>query len=162
MNSLRPQPSAFSLIEVTIALGIAAFAFVAILGLLPVGLQTTRTAHEQSAALDIGTLIVSDLQATAIPPGATDPEPSPRYRVQVPPAGGPVETTIFINSAGSWSTPAGPPPTAAEDDSRYRVKASLTAMSDRSITGFVRLSWPAFAEPANAEGRLELPVAIGH
>ena len=41
---------AFSLVEVTLALGIVAFALVSIMGLLPVGLRTVKNSHEQSAA----------------------------------------------------------------------------------------------------------------
>lgn len=40
--------AAFSLVEVTLALGIVSFALVAILGLLPVGLKLVKNADEQS------------------------------------------------------------------------------------------------------------------
>ena len=53
---LNARPSsfrAFSLVEVTLALGIIAFALVAILGLLPVGMKTAQDSHEQARATDI-------------------------------------------------------------------------------------------------------------
>ena len=43
-SSPHRSASAFSLVEVTLALGIIAFAFVALFGLLPTGLQTFRSA----------------------------------------------------------------------------------------------------------------------
>lgn len=41
---------AFSLVEVTMALGIVSFCLVAVVGLLPVGLQTAKNSREQAAA----------------------------------------------------------------------------------------------------------------
>lgn len=61
----RPRlapPRAFSLIEVTIALGIAAFAFTAMLGMLPVGLSLFRDATETSVATRIVQRISGELQ----------------------------------------------------------------------------------------------------
>ena len=42
--------AAFSLVEVTLALGIAAICLVALFGLMPVGVQTNRSATSQTAA----------------------------------------------------------------------------------------------------------------
>ena len=44
---------AFSLVEVAIALGIAAFCLLAVFGLMPIGVQTNRNATSQSAAANI-------------------------------------------------------------------------------------------------------------
>lgn len=41
---------AFSLIEVTVALGIASFALLAVAGLLPVGLNSVKSSREEAAA----------------------------------------------------------------------------------------------------------------
>ena len=45
--------SAFSLVEVTLALGVAAFCLIAVFGLIPVGVQTNRNATSQTAATNI-------------------------------------------------------------------------------------------------------------
>ena len=55
---------AFSLIEVTLALGIAAFCLIAGFGLLPIGVQTNRNATSQTAATNILAAVISDLRAT--------------------------------------------------------------------------------------------------
>jgi uncharacterized protein (TIGR02598 family) len=56
--------AAFSLVEVTLALGIIAFAFVAIVGLIPVGLSTARDAMETSVRSQIVQRVVSDVKQT--------------------------------------------------------------------------------------------------
>ena len=53
---------AFSLIEVAMALGIMAFAFTALLGMLPVGLGLFRNAMDSSVATRIVQRVSSDLQ----------------------------------------------------------------------------------------------------
>lgn len=53
---------AFSLIEVAMALGIVAFAFTALLGMLPVGLTLFRNATDTSVATRIVQKVSGDLQ----------------------------------------------------------------------------------------------------
>src|SRR5947208_1971523 len=56
---------AFSLVEVTLALGIAAFCLLAVFGLMPIGVQTNRNANSQSAAANIMAAVVADLRAAS-------------------------------------------------------------------------------------------------
>jgi uncharacterized protein (TIGR02598 family) len=56
--------SGFSLAELTLALGIAAFCLVAVFGLMPVGVHTNRNATSQTAATNILAAVVADLRAT--------------------------------------------------------------------------------------------------
>ena len=60
----RRKTWAFSLVEVTLALGIAAFCLIAVFGLMPVGVQTNRNATSQTAATNIIATVVADLRAT--------------------------------------------------------------------------------------------------
>src|SRR5207247_6519773 len=55
---------AFSLVELTLALGIAAFCLIAVFGLMPIGVQTNRNATSQTAATNIMAAVVADLRAT--------------------------------------------------------------------------------------------------
>lgn len=55
---------AFSLVEVTLALGIAAFCFIAVIGIVPVGVQTNRNATSQTVATNIMAAAITDLRAT--------------------------------------------------------------------------------------------------
>ncbi len=62
MRSIRPHgpwlqghkvPSAFSLVEVTLALGLVSFAVLAVMGLLPVGLSNLRQSMDQTVEAQI-------------------------------------------------------------------------------------------------------------
>jgi uncharacterized protein (TIGR02598 family) len=67
-----PYGAGFSLIEVTLALSIAAIGFVVLLGLLPQGLEMARQASETSVVSKINRLMASELHATPwdrLPPG---------------------------------------------------------------------------------------------
>lgn len=57
-------PSAFTLVEVTLAIGIIGFAFVAVLGLLPAGLTAFRKAMDVSVSSQIVQRIVTEAQQT--------------------------------------------------------------------------------------------------
>lgn len=60
---------AFSLVELTLALGVAAFCLLAVFGLIPVGVQINRNSTSQTAAKSIIALADRDLRATT--PGQT-------------------------------------------------------------------------------------------
>lgn len=53
MNNHTAPPQAFSLVEVTLALGILSFAFVALFGLIPIGLVTFATAIDATVETQI-------------------------------------------------------------------------------------------------------------
>lgn len=56
--------NAFSLVEVTIALGIVTFAVVSVMGLLPAGLTTMRTATDQTTISQITREISAEILLT--------------------------------------------------------------------------------------------------
>ena len=68
--------AAFSLVELTLAIGIAAFCLIAVFGLMPVGVQTNRNATSQTAATNILSSVVSDIRAS--PPAG---RPSAKYSI---------------------------------------------------------------------------------
>jgi len=47
---VHPRPSGFSLVEVTLSIAIVSFALLAVVALLPTGLQSIRNSTEQAAA----------------------------------------------------------------------------------------------------------------
>jgi type II secretory pathway pseudopilin PulG len=63
MKRALRAPAAFSLVEVTLALGVAAFAFVTVLGMLPVGLKVQQTSVHQTIATKITSEILADMRA---------------------------------------------------------------------------------------------------
>ena len=137
--------NAFSLVEVTLALGVAAFCLIAVFGLVPVGVQTNRNANSQTAATNIIAAVTADLRATpngnitsaqfgiSIPTDPTSP-PDP------PPCSG-TQTTLF-NSAGQVVT----------TDARYRMVVTFlknpTATTTTGATFVnVKVTWPAAVDP---------------
>ena len=133
---------AFSLVEVTLALGVAAVSLLAIFGLLATGSQINHTATEQAASTSILTAVADDLRATP-PTTAT----SLQFGIAIPP--NPVEepfsTTLYFDSTGQSST-------SLSSSSRYRlVLTFLPNGAGRTATLVdLRMTWPAVADPAKA------------
>jgi len=70
MKAHARSAAGFSLIELTVALGVAAFCLITVFGLLPVALMTQRASVRQTTATAIISQIVADLGAAArLPPG---------------------------------------------------------------------------------------------
>ena len=143
----------FSLVEVTLALGIAAFCLIAVLGLVPVGVQTNRNATSQTTATNILSSVVSDIRAS--PKGSTA---TPKYKIrrsksnittvcfdgqgQPDPLGGQIGNVSC--RAGNW---------------RYRLYVKIypiTAPTDPHLKPYcanyvvLKLVWPAAADPLTA------------
>src|SRR5437764_1743659 len=75
MKRSSTETAAFSLVEITMALGVAAFCLIAVLGMLPVGLKTQHASIEQTKANAIISQIFSDLRADVrLPPGQASKE----------------------------------------------------------------------------------------
>ncbi len=64
VRPLARFPHGFSLIEVTIALGVVSFALIALFGLLPTGLTTFRSSIDRSVASQIAQNIISQARQT--------------------------------------------------------------------------------------------------
>ena len=60
----RTRKAAFSLIEVTLAIGIVAFAFIGVFGLVPTGLNTFRQAIDTSVGSQITQRVFNEAQQT--------------------------------------------------------------------------------------------------
>src|SRR2546423_4274986 len=65
-NLMRQKISAFSLVEVTLALGIIAFALISILALVPVGMKSSGEAIDATHTALIGQDIQKRVKSTAI------------------------------------------------------------------------------------------------
>jgi Tfp pilus assembly protein PilV len=138
---------AFSLVEVTLALGVAAFCLLAVFGLMPIGVQTNRNATSQTAAANIMAAVVADLRATPLttPPGGATA--SVQYQIPIPQNPVTVSTTtdpIFFAQDGTFSTTMQP-------SSRYRLTLTFppNGPATHSPTyADVRVTWPAPVDPA--------------
>jgi uncharacterized protein (TIGR02598 family) len=74
----RLRTKAFSLVEVVLAIGVVAFAFLAMFGLLPVGMTTFRQAVDTTIGSQIVLRIINEAQQTDYPTLIANPT-SQRY-----------------------------------------------------------------------------------
>jgi uncharacterized protein (TIGR02598 family) len=147
------KPTAFSLVEVTLALGIAAFCLIAVFGLMPVGVQTNRNATSQTAATSILSNVIADLRATPRCVGT-----STQFQITLgtgpgcPSTISPSAATLYFDSSGQFSTSLGA-------NSRYRLSIAWSGTA-RLRYADVNVTWPAAATPANASGSVEMFAAF--
>ena len=148
--------SAFSLIEVTLALGVAAVSLLVIFGLLPIGVQTNQRSIEQTASADILSAVNADLRATPVTNPRGNAATSTQFGIAIPAAGDTGTTTLFFNGAGQFSS-------SQQSDSRYR--ATVTFVSNgggikAASLAHLTVTWPAGAAITNAQGSAEMFAAF--
>jgi len=134
----RP-PAGFSLVEISIALGVAAFCLLAILGLLQTGITSEQTTVGKTAAWGILSTVFSDLKS--IPAGDTT---STAYKLSLSQSS---PQTIYFTKAGKPTGEVGTTPTP---DSYYRMSVGIEAAPPTFATPrLTRLlvTWPAKADP---------------
>lgn len=68
---MKTTPRAFSLVEVALALAIVSFAMLAVMGLLPVGLQSVKNAAEQASAANVVNTAAEALRQSVRSPGGS-------------------------------------------------------------------------------------------
>jgi len=153
---MKPQnnkATAFSLVEVSLALGVAAVSLLVIFSLLPIGLQTNQRSLEQTASVDILSSVVADLRATAHRVSA-----STQFAISIP--ANPVTSStnhppLFFNATGGLVSSA--------DDARYRLTITFLNNGGAAKTATfanLKVSWPASATVANAQGSAEVFAAF--
>jgi hypothetical protein len=169
--SLR-SASAFSLVELTLALGIAAFCLITVFALVPVAVLTNRNSTSQTAATNIAALAVADLRSRTI--GAspmlnivipTDPTSPPLFTSPdfVPCAGGHTSGTSqirYFDSNGQSSN-------TFTSSTIYRlivtfVKNTTATASSGATYVNVKVTWPAAIDPCatTASGSVEMFAAL--
>jgi type II secretory pathway pseudopilin PulG len=159
MKRFLHPTNAFSLVEVTLALGVAGFCLIAVLGLLPVGIQTNQRSISQTVATGILSSVIADLRATP----KTSPT-STQYLITFRTA----KTLYFdnsgrcsTNSAGSlkpdgssWSPPI---------QTRYQLNVTFppnAGFAYNPTYADLKVTWPATATAANARGSSEMFSAL--
>jgi uncharacterized protein (TIGR02598 family) len=126
----------FSLVEVTVALGVTAFCLVAVFGLLPVGLKANQNSISQTAAGSILSAVISDLRAT--PKNASS---SIQYGITFG-----SETTLYFDNESRSSSSLGP-------NSRYQLTIKFPSNGSGTTAATfadLKVTWPAGATPENA------------
>ena len=157
----RSTAAAFSLVEVTLALGVAAFCLIAVFGLVPIGVQTNRNATSQTAATNIMAAVLADLRATPKNPG-TWTGTSSQFCITL---GSP--RTLYLDSEGQCASdlagstsPCGVtwvPPL----QTRFRLNITFPATGNLTYAD-LKVTWPAPADPATTtpSGAVEMFAAL--
>ena len=163
--------SAFSLVEVTLALGLAALSLITVFGLVPVAVLTNRNATSQTAATNIAALAVADLRAakTASPMLGiiipTDPTSSPQFVPPniVPCFGG----QTSISSQVRYFDGQGVATSSFSSSSLYRlivtfVKNTTATATTGAMYVNVKVTWPAANDPCaiTPSGSVEMFAAL--
>src|SRR5882724_10264314 len=147
----RRRPHAFSLVEVTLAIGVAAFCLIAVFGLLPVGLQTNRNATSQTAATNIIAFVVADLRANYKTTLVIPTWRSPLLCITL---GNLTTTTLYFDSqsrcsgnlAGSTNPCGGGFSPVLQ--TRYRVNITFPTSTGNLTYADLKVTWPAGVDPA--------------
>ena len=150
-NARHMQPpvrrtEGFSLVEVTLALGVAAICLILLLGLLAVGIKTQKNGAQQTIANQIMTVILSDLRADLrLPPGQASKEGDSGFGLHNHWAQMYAPDTLWFNQQGDWLQLNGNAPAAAT----FRAKITYFSppTTSTSVASIV-VSWPAQADPA--------------
>jgi len=131
--------AAFSLVELTLALGVAGFCLIAIFALMPVGVQTNRNATSQTAAANILSSVVSDIRAS--PKGHAN---SAKYGIRRSLGN---TTTLYFDGQGQFTTSPGA-------NSRYRLYAKIYPTIAQPLYlatyAYLKVTWPAAVDPLNS------------
>jgi uncharacterized protein (TIGR02598 family) len=143
MKYVMRSVAAFSLIEVTLALGIAAFCLIAVFGLMPVGVQTNRNATSQTGATNIIAAVVADLRATPTT-STTSTQFGITFGTNPPP--------LYFDGAGQAST-------SLTANSRYQLNVTWSGSSALRYAD-LKVTWPAAATSANVSGSVEMFAAF--
>jgi len=154
----------FSLVEIVLALGVAAFCLIAVMGTLPVAIKIQQASVQQTKANAIISQIADDLRADVrLPPGQTSKESTQGFQLhgdwaaQATP-----DTLYFTNDATqTGSVNQSPPPT----DAVFRAKITYYTPPTPGYTtslADIKVTWPAQVDPATGTpaGSVETFIAV--
>jgi uncharacterized protein (TIGR02598 family) len=136
MQNRAQLKAGFSLVEVVIALGIVSFALLAVIGLLPIGMQTNRDSVEETQALTVLGAIAADRRVS--PPAGNS------LIYNIPPLSTATTSTIYVKEDGTAS--------ATPSDARYRVVVTSQVPPTYGNPTLMHLyaSWPPMATKNNS------------
>ena len=154
-SSLLRSRAAFSLVEVTLALGVAAFCLVSIFGLLPIGVSTNQASFEQTGAANVASTVAADLRAYSS--ASSTAKTTTYYQIPVPiapPTAASGFTTFYVRADGTRSgeVKQDANPTQAP---HYRVTLYFNAAgagptsnpgNPNAVSTRMLITWPALAD----------------
>ncbi|XHR29804.1 MAG: prepilin-type N-terminal cleavage/methylation domain-containing protein [Chthoniobacteraceae bacterium] len=145
------RQSAFSLIEVTIALGLTAFCMTTLMGLIPAGIRSNHTAHEKYTASEVANLLISDLVSAPIGSKQTVDG------LSIPDAGSSGTSSQQIYYSETADSHGNHFASSRTENSRYLISVTMLPPNANQLYAtnvFIRITWPAAA--TSPEGALEV------
>lgn len=162
MRRRHPNTSAFSLVEVTLALGVAAVSLLAIFALLPISLKTNQSSSQQTTANSIISQVAADLRAAALlPPGQVSKQFSLDPNKGIKGRWDPTPQYIYFDYDGR-PTNTNPDQSTAPSNALYRLTLTYRQPPvDTTSLADIRVSWPAGqSDLTKVAGSVEMFVAI--
>ena len=153
--SIKRSAAAFSLIEVTLAVGIAGFCLIVILGLLPTGVKVNQDATQRTSANGILSMVVANTRA--IPKSDTSTKENKRYFPSI-------GSTNYVYFSNVGSNDDGDKPEQAASDSIFQV--AITNVSPASLTTNratllnITVSWPYHGSNNSFAGSVETLLSL--
>ena len=140
--------AAFSLVEVTLALGVAAFCLIAVLGMLPVALKTQQASVQQTTANQILSEATADLRASVrYPPGLQDKLNDQQKTLKGHWALVGTPDTLYYTNEGAQT--GGITPATVPSDAVFRLTLTyLLPPTDTTSMANITVTWPAQVDPA--------------
>jgi len=140
----------FSLVEVTIALGVAALCLIVVFGLLTVALKTQQASMQQTTANDIIGMILGDLRADVrLPPGqqSKSQEGVSGFGLHGHWAAVAQPDTIYFTNQAKMTGNLNASTAPADAAFRARVTYLFPPNASTSVATVI-VTWPAAANPA--------------
>jgi len=135
MKRSSRKTAAFSLVELVLAIGVAAFALIAILGMLPVSLKTQQASIQQTTANRIMNTIFVDLRANVrLPPGQASKSQ---------------EGTLGLGLKGHWAAVA-TPDTLFFDNTGKQIGTASSQTDPAALAGAAFRAKITYLFPPNA------------
>ena len=154
----------FSLVELTLALGVAAFCLITVFGLLAVGLKTQQAAVQQTKANAIISQVADDLRSDVrLPPGQASKAQGQWSNLHGHWATLATPDTMYFTNEGTQTGSVNQSP--APTDAVFRAKITYYAPPTPGYTtslADIKVTWPAQVDPATGApaGSVETFVAV--
>ena len=147
MNRHHTSKAGFSLIEVVIALGIFAFCIVAIVGLLPVGMNSVRSVSNENNAIHIASSIEGIWQVAPLGSKITMPNIITNLDISAS-----KNSTYFFDEFGE--------PLASVTGASLKMNYKTAVSSGNSTTVNMTFLWPPNATSTNYQTVREFAYTI--
>lgn len=151
--------TAFSLVEVVLALGVAAFCLLAVVGMLPTAIKVQQASVQQTAANGITSAIIGDLRAAYRKPGNSNSSQFGIELKKLPPG----QAAKYTPPALYFALDGTQQPSAAGAVFKATITYYRTTADNSTTSTFANIivSWPAAQDDlTKAAGYAEMLAAI--